>query len=249
MIDAEVYSWLFVHKEWDKLRRMPVPDKGFEDQFRDYLCRNVNFDVVSDKRDMGLGLAYHGLSDNPHELDVVCSKGREMFVFELKHYEVSNLTKEIVFTLLGKVMDFYLKNVSVLSNYRITPLLVTVNKNVDDSIRKLCIAYGVRLIEPAMMTLGVLDYFARDLYQKIPRQDVTFVSQVEQLVETVSKLREQCDYCLSDILAYDKTNGIVSIDLPLLERATPGETLIKIKECYNSFEEARRKWSIRAQGS
>jgi len=106
MIEVEAYSWLFVHREWDKLRRMPVPDKGFEDCFREYLYRNLSFDVVSNKRDTGLGLSYHSLSDNPHELDVVCAKNRDLFIFELKHYDVSNITKEIVFTFWGKVMDF-----------------------------------------------------------------------------------------------------------------------------------------------
>ncbi len=226
---------------------MPVPDKGFEDCFRDYLYRKVNFDVVSGKRDMGLGLSYHSLSDTPHELDVVCSKDMELFVFELKHYEVNNLTKEIVFTFLGKVMDFYLRNVGVLSNYKISLFLVTINRSVDDSIRKLCITYGIKLIEASIMTLGVLDFFARDLYQKIPSKDATFIMQVEQLVENISKLKEEYDYSFSDLLTY--VNGAIRVDLPLLEGARPSETLNSIKKCYNSFEEARRKWRGQAQRS
>lgn len=50
-MQVEAYSWLFVYKEWDKLKRMPIPDKGFEESFREYIHRNINFDVVSDKRE------------------------------------------------------------------------------------------------------------------------------------------------------------------------------------------------------
>lgn len=240
MIEVEAYSWLFVYKEWDKLRRMLVPDKGFEDCFREYLYRNLKFDVVSDKRDMGLGLSYHSLSDTPHELDVICAKNRDLFIFELKHYEVSNITKEIVFTLWGKVTDFYFRNVEVLSNYKTTMFLVTINKNVDDSIRKLCITYGIKLIEPAIMTLGIIDYFARDLYQKTSEKDAKFKAEVEELVEKIGKLKEESDYSFSDIFRYKDES--ITIELPLLRGTNPSETLRRIKECYNSFEEAMRKW-------
>jgi len=240
MIEVEVYSWLFVSKQWDKLRRMPIPDKGFENWFREYLYQSLNFDVVSDQRDMGLGLSYYSLSDTPHELDVVCLKDRDLFVFELKHYEVSNITKEIVFTFLGKVMDFYFRNDELLSNYKITMLLVTVNRNVDDSIRKLCITYGIKLIEPRIMTLGIMDYFARDLYQKISEKDAKFKAEVEELVEKIGKLKQEIDYSFSDIFRYKDER--IRIELPLLAEMNPSETLNKAKEYYNSFEGAMRQW-------
>jgi hypothetical protein len=240
MIEVEVYSWLFVYKEWGKLRRMPVPDKGFEGCFREYLYRNLSFDVVSDERDLGLGLSYHSLSDTPHELDVVCAKDRDLFVFELKHYEVSNITKEIVFTFLGKVMDFYFRNAEVLSNYKITMFLVTINRNVDDSIRKLCITYGIKLIEPSIITLGTMDYFIRDLYQKTSEKDAEFKTEVEELVENIAKLKEKCDYSFSDIFRYRDES--ITIELSFLRGMNPSETSHRIKEYYSSFEGARRKW-------
>ncbi len=247
MIEVELFSWLFVHSEWDKLRRMPTPDKGFEDEFRDYIYRKVHFDVVSTKRDLGLGLSHRSLSETLHELDVVCSKDSELFVFELKHYEVSDLSKEIVFTFLGKLVDFYLGNVSVLSSYRINPLLVTIRRNVDDTVRKLCLTYGVKLIEPSLMTLGVMDYFARDLYLKIPRDDAEVLSTTERLVESIGKLKDDTDHTFSDIAKYAKDSGIISLDIQPLEKAKASTTLGKIKKCYTSFEEVREKWGKRSK--
>lgn len=232
---VEVYSWWFVHKEWNKLRRMPVPDKGFEESFREYLYRNIEFDIMSDIRDTGFGLSYSTASSVPHELDVICTKKRDKFVFELKHYEVSNITKEIVFTFLGKVIDFYFKNAETLSNYKITMFLVTINNDVDDSTRKLCIAFGIKLIEPSLMTLGILEYFARDLYQKLPEDD-PLKSEVEKLIEDVSKSREHYDYSFSDIFRYK--DGKIEIELPLLEF----NPLDKIKEYNNLFETVREIW-------
>lgn len=241
MAEVEVYSWLFVHKEWDKLKRMPTPDKGFEESFREYLYnKKINFDVMSDVRDTAFGLSYQTLSNIPHELDVICIKDRDLFVFELKHYEVSNITKEIIFTFLGKVMDFYFKNAEVLSNYKITMFLVTINKKVDDSTRKLCITYGIKLIEPSLMTLGILDYFVRSLYQKIPDGDSDLKANVEKLVEKVSAQKEHYDYSFSDVFRYKDRK--IEIELPLSE-INPTEALNKINGYYNLFERVRETWN------
>jgi hypothetical protein len=239
MEEVEVYSWLFVHKEWDKLRRIPIPDKGFEESFREYLYRKINFDVVSDVRDTGFGLSYSTMSTVPHELDVICTKKQDKFIFELKHYEVSDIVKEIVFTFIGKVMDFYFKNAEVLSNYKITMFFVTINKDVDDAIRKLCIAYGIKLIEPSLMTLKTLDYFSRDLYRKIPEENSEIKLKAEKLVESISELKEHYDYSFSDIFRYKEDK--IEIDLPLYE-INPADALNEIRNYYNLFEELINAW-------
>jgi len=85
MEEVELHSWLFVHKEWNILQKMPIPDKGFKESFREYLYRKISFDRISDVINSGLGLYYQTLSDIPHELDVICVKDRDLSVFELKH--------------------------------------------------------------------------------------------------------------------------------------------------------------------
>lgn len=239
MIDAEVHSWWFVNKQWNRLRRMPTLEKGFEESFRDYLYRKIEPDVMSNIRDTGFGLFYSTVSSVSHELDVICTKASHKLAFELKHYEVSNITKELVFTFIGKVMDFYFKNVEALSNYKITMFFVTINQDVDDSIRKLCIAYGIRLIEPSLMTLGTLDYFSRDLYQKIPEENSELKFKAGTLVESISELKEHCDYSFSDIFTYKDSK--IEIDLPLSE-INPTEILNKTQNYCNIFEDVRKEW-------
>lgn len=243
MSEVEVCSWLFVYKEWDKLGRMPIPDKGFEESFREYLYNKINFDIVSDTGDTGFGLSYQSLSDVPHELDLICVKDKELFIFELKHYEVNDITKEIVFTFLGKVMDYYFKNIDILADYKkITMFLVTINKDVDDSIRKLCFTYGIKLIEPSMMTVEIMNYFARDMLSKTQEENSEFRLKLEELVEGITKLKEQYDYSFSDIFRYK--DGDIKIGLPLLE-INPTDALNKIKECYSLFEKVKNVWKLK----
>jgi hypothetical protein len=238
MEEVEIYSWLFVYKEWTKLQRMPIPDKGFEDSFRKYIYEKIKPDVMSDIKDKGFGLSYSSLSTVPHELDVICTKKHEKSVFELKHYSESRITKELIFTFLGKVTDFYLKNAVLLSNYKITMFFVTISKDLDDSIRKLCLAYGIKLIEPSLMTLGVVSHFVGDLYQKIPEND-SLKSEVGNLIENISKLRDAYDYSFSDFFRYK--DGKIEIEQALTV-IDINETIDKMKECYNMFNEVNKRW-------
>ncbi len=239
MKEIEIHSWLFVYKKWDELQRMPIPDKGFEDSFREYIYRKIKPDVMSNKSDMGFGLSYSSLSSVPHEVDVICSKGHKKLVFELKHYNESRITKEHIFTFLGKVMDFYLKNAESLSYYQqIIMYFVTINKNIDDSIRKLCLAYGIRLIEPSFKTLGTLSHFVGDLYQKIPENE-PLKSEVENLIENISILRDTSDYTFSDIFMYK--DGKIEIGEALI-KIDINDVLNKIKKFNELFEEVLEKW-------
>lgn len=232
----EVVAWYFVKKQWSILKKSPTLDQGFENSFRNYLYQQMKFDIYSDVADTGLGLSYTTFSDNRHELDVICVKEKNLFVIELKHYEVSNITKEIVFTFIGKVMDFYFKNANILSDYNITLLLVTINKNIDDSIRKICITYGVKLIEPSYPTFKVLDHFLRDFYSR-NNINGSLKNEIENIIEDINALRK-FDYSLSDIINYKEDNFILSFPMEI----KPTNILSKFKECYNKFEEARKRW-------
>lgn len=234
---TEWYAWLFVHKEWNKLRRQPTLDKGFEEEFRNYLYRQIKPDVMSNIRDIGFGLSYSTASGVPHELDVIYTKERNKFVFELKHYETSDITKEIIFTFLGKIIDFYLNNVETLQFCKITMFLVTINNSVDDSIRKLCIVFGIKLIEPSLMTFGTMEYLARDLYQKLSDDD-PLKSEVEKLIEDISKFRQQYDYSFSEFFRY--SDGKIEIGpLPIINAS---EILNKNREYSSSFEKVKQAW-------
>jgi hypothetical protein len=244
MPDAELYSWLFVSKEWDKLRRMPVPDKGFEERFREYICTKISFDSMSNVRDMGLGFSHETLSGVPHELDLICLKNKELLVFELKHYETSNLSKEIVFTFLGKMIDFYFRNLEIYSAFKISMTLVTINRNIDDSIRKLCLAYGIKLIDASLMTMNVMNYCLRSLYGKISEQDAEFKKKVEGLIGKIDGLREHYDYSFSDFFRHK--NKRVEID-PTLLKETPTDALGKIYACNRMFEKVKEEWKSRTE--
>jgi len=216
MNEIEAFSWYFVKKVWGTTKRIPIPDEGFEDNFRNYLNRSIDLNLISSVRDMGFGLSYTSLSQVQHEIDLICIKEQDFHVFELKKYQATEITKEIVFTFLGKVFDYYAKNFQYLSNYRIIMFLMTVNNNIDETIRKLCLSYGIKLIEPNMMSIGTLEYFLRDLYKKVNQEDINLISNIENTIDDVKKHREIYDYCFSDIFTIkdgDIVIGSTTIDI------------------------------------
>lgn len=239
MASVDVYSWFFVHKAWRELQKTPKPDKGFEESFRAYLYGKISFDRMSDVRDRGFGLSYTSLSSVAHELDVICCKGRDLYVFELKHFEATDISKEIVFTFLGKVIDFYFKNAQELANYKITMYLVTINVNVDDAIRKLCTTFGIRLIEPSLMTIETLEHFTNDLYQKLPAEMSDTRPEVEDLLENIAFLKQNSEYTFSDVFAY--RDGKIEVELESLI-SDANDTLNKVKQYYALFEKVKKIW-------
>jgi hypothetical protein len=238
METAEIYSYLFVHKKWKEMLKTTSPDKGFEEKFREYIYEKLKPERISNPRDTAFGLSYNSLSSVPHELDVICFKNQEIMVFELKHYSETKIFKDLIFSFWGKVVDFYLKNASNLFDYRLSLYFVTINENIDDSIRKLCLALGIKLIEPSLMTLGALDHFARDLYQKIP-EGSPLKPEVEGLIEKISELREKYDYSFSDI--FSPTNCKIEIDLNLIQNDISAD-LEEIKKCNKILFEVRDRW-------
>lgn len=239
MNKVEILSWFFVYKEWNKFQRLPTQDKGFEETYREYLYNNLKFDLVSDTRDIGFGLSYSTLSSVNHELDIIVTKENSKFVFELKHYEVSDITKELIFSFLGKVIDFCFKNPKILLDYRITMLFLTTNKNINDIIRKLCIVFGIKLIEPSLMTLETLDYFSRDLYKKIPEENDKLKLETEELINFINELKDICDYSFSDIFKYKEDK--IEIDLQFFN-IEPSEILDKIKKSNEWLWKLREAW-------
>jgi hypothetical protein len=242
MNDIETTSWFFISKTWLTVMRMPIPDKGFEDTFRDFLCKKVNLDIVSDKRELKFGLSYSSLSGNDHELDFICVKELDFNIFELKNYEVSDITKEIIFTFLGKVLDFYLKNIEILSKFKITMFLVTTKQNVDDSIRRLCITYGIKLIEPTYQTPHVIDYWLRDIYSKLPNEDQELKISIEQLLISLTSFMAEYDYSFSDIFRYDEKRITLEHPIPDFNSVL---ILNEIKEFNSSFQRVYEIWKLK----
>ncbi len=249
--NVEPLSWLYVARRWPQIpsyKRLPnFPDEGFEDLFRKFLYPKVGFDVVSVARDMSLGLSWTSLSGMPHELDSICMKGKDICAFELKHYKVSELTKEIVFTFLGKVLDFYLKNSIYLQDHRITMYLVTDNENIDDQIRRLCLAFGIKLIDPKLMTLQALEFFLRDMYAKTPPSETDLRTGVDSLVVNVTKLRETYDFAFSDIFRFSA--GKIEIDALAIGVLQPSLGILEVKKANELFYQTKQKWDLATKDS
>lgn len=239
-----MFSWLYVARRWpqqpeeEKLHQLN--DEGFEEIFRKYLYSKIEFDTVSVTRDMSFGLSLSSLSGMPHELDSICRKGNDIFTFELKHYKEFEITKEIVFTFLGKTLDFYFKNAIYIPENRITMYLVTDNENIENSVRRLCIAFGIKLVEPKLMTMRVLEFFLRDMYAKTPTSETDLRSSMENLVKKATELRESYDFTFSDLFRFK--DGKIETDATVLSSLRTDIIIEQVKGLNDSFAELKLKW-------
>jgi len=180
-----------------------------------------------------------------HELDSICRKGSDISAFELKHYKEFEITKEIVFTFLGKTLDFYFKNAVYLPENRITMYLVTDNENVEDSVRRLCIAFGIKLVEPKLMTMRVLEFFLRDMYAKTPPSEVDLRLSMENLVKRATELRESYDFTFSDLFRFK--DGKIETDATVLGGLRTDTVVDQLKGLNESFAELKLKWDTVAR--
>lgn len=119
----------------------------FEDFLRDRLVREIPFDLISSRRDLGMGQGLTTRSGLSHELDLITRLGSYLFVFELKHYADTQLNKEMVLVFNQKVIDYYLENYKVLSSLKIYRIFVTRASFVNETIRQFCALWGILMVD------------------------------------------------------------------------------------------------------
>lgn len=163
----------------------------FEDRFRDTLAARIPFDLISSKRDMGLGQGLVSRSGLSHELDLISRLSTDFFTFELKHYAESQINKEMVMVFHQKVLDFYLENYAVLEQFTLHRLFVTRSAQIDVGIRQFCAAWGILLVDPHLLSLPIceiiVDAIHSETMQGVP-PDWAQPEQLESLKERSADL-------------------------------------------------------------
>ncbi|MBE2228443.1 MAG: hypothetical protein IAE93_13895 [Ignavibacteria bacterium] len=224
----EKWAWWFVSKEWPKIQRKPKPDQGFEEEFKNYLFNKEIIDTINNFHDLSLGaFSLKSFSNVNHELDVVATKNSDLLVFELKNYAHGGLNKEIVLVFWGKFIDFYFRNYLILKDYNINLFIVLASSQIDENIRDLCSAFGIKLIEPEYMTINVLSYFTNNLFSKIDNDNILLLSKVENLLNQINEIKNFQNYNFSDIFVYHDNK--IRINTELLDSFEPKITVGKLK--------------------
>ncbi len=147
------YSWYFL-KRFFGHTYPKLPDKkddGFEDQFREYVFRELKPITVSDTHDLGFGSSLNSLSGLSHEIDLVAKWDELIVVYELKNCFID---KNMVINFQQKCLDYFLENEKLLASNCLERIFLTTSTVNDNRIRNFCAIWGIRLIDASQVPIG-----------------------------------------------------------------------------------------------
>src|SRR5262245_20712541 len=84
-LDLLRHCYRFVTKEWQHLPRDDSPDQGFEEKLRESCIVGLRGWVVSQHREMNLGMGLITASGVLHEIDIVAQHEPTVGILELKN--------------------------------------------------------------------------------------------------------------------------------------------------------------------
>jgi hypothetical protein len=159
-------------------------------------------------RDFGRGL--ETLSGVPHELDFIGWSDNDVYVFELKLYEVTELPKEMILAFYQKTLDFYLKNIEYFKGQRVHLYLPTRFAPIDDAMRMICLAYGIVLIDNELYPPRLIEYYASDMVARLENRVSTRIrTKFENLLDRSRKFVQESSFSISDLFTLDPRKQIV----------------------------------------
>jgi len=126
-------------------------DEGFEDQFREFVFRELKAITVSDSHDLGFGKGFGSLSGLSHEIDLVAKWDGLLVVFELKNCQVD---KNMILNFQQKCLDYFLQNEGILRENCLEKVFLTSSTINDIRIRNFCIIWGIRLVDFSQTPIG-----------------------------------------------------------------------------------------------
>jgi hypothetical protein len=100
------HCYCFVNEEWQHLPRDVSPDQGFEAKLRESCVSKLVGWVVSQHREMNLGMGLFTASGVLHEIDIVAHREPTMGILELKNRATWPPEKNDVINFFAKILDY-----------------------------------------------------------------------------------------------------------------------------------------------
>lgn len=182
------FSWYYVRKYFGHTypKLLGKQDEGFEDQFREFVFRELRPITVSDTHDLGFGKSLGSLSGLTHEIDLVAKWDGLLVVFELKNCIVD---KTMVLNFQQKCLDYFLENVHVLKETCLEKVFLTNSTITDIRIRSFCLIWGIRLVDFSQVPLGQCKLWLEVLSSNPDISD-KYKDQIEYLSEQIQYLED-----------------------------------------------------------
>ena len=194
------HCYRFVNEDWQHLPRDESPDQGFEKKLRESCITKLAGWVVSQHREMNLGMGLITASGVLHEIDVVTQREPAVGILELKNRPESPPEKNDVIVFFAKILDYLCFTPAVLRSY-LVPIFVS-SYAFEQSGLAACLGLGIHPIAPQLRPLPILIDNANRMLDEMDRgvalspgdttaRSMTFCVKAQQYDELVGWCRSE----------------------------------------------------------
>ena len=146
--------YLFVNEDWQHLPRDESADQGFEAKLRESCIAKLVGWVVSQHREMNLGMGLITASGVLHEIDVVAQLEPTVGILELKNRADWPAEKNDVIVFFAKILDYLCLTPALLRSY-LVPIFVS-SYAFEQSGLAACLGLGIHPVAPQLRPLPIL---------------------------------------------------------------------------------------------
>ena len=144
----------FVSQEWQRAKREPLPDEGFERRLRESCSQHLQEWTISEEHEMRLGVGLETASGTLHEIDIVARRADTTAILEAKNRKGTLPDKNDVIILFAKVLDYLAEN-PVLASRDMCLALVS-SGSFDTSGLAACLGLGIHPVGVDIRPLPIL---------------------------------------------------------------------------------------------
>src|SRR5579871_1612906 len=148
------HCYLFVNEDWQHLPRDESADQGFEVKLRESCISKLAGWVVSQHREMNLGMGLITASGVLHEVDVVAQREPTVGILELKNRSEWPPEKNDVIVFFAKILDYLCLTPALLRSY-LVPIFAS-SYAFEQSGLAACLGLGIHPIAPQLRPLPML---------------------------------------------------------------------------------------------
>jgi hypothetical protein len=211
LIEFLKICYRFLNKDWQHIFREPIPDQGFEENFRKVCVNELKNWRISNIREMRLGQDIPTMSGILHEIDIVALHEKATAIVELKHWESSTPSKNEMIILHAKLLDYLAANPTLMLK-DICPIFMSVS-GMDESGLAACLGLGIHPIGPCLRPLPILIDSAQRMEKELTR-DTSFPEDIpgglQELWSSLNSLSIALDSAwVSSRCGYLSENSIV----------------------------------------
>jgi hypothetical protein len=148
------HCYRFVNVEWQHLPRDDSPDQGFEVKLRESCIAKLVGCVVSQHREMNLGMGLITASGVLHEIDIIAQREPTVGILELKNRAEWPPEKNDVIIFFAKILDYLCFTPALLRSH-LMPIFVS-SYAFQQSGLAACLGLGIHPVAPQLRPLPIL---------------------------------------------------------------------------------------------